>query len=151
MNKLIDLRNHLMNRIPELARGPDRLLTFIEDGTVVFWAGNNLSHQLKMTAKIIITDWKDSADKIIIPTLEWMQINEPGLDPNNSIRFEAEITASDQVDLALSVDLLERVVVKKLENGYDIEHVLPPAPPEMNDDASLRLEVESPSDLNIYE
>lgn len=151
MNKLLDLRNHLLAKVPELARGPDRLLTFIEDGTIVFYPGENLSHQLKMTAKIIVTDWTSGSDKIILPVLEWMAVRELGLDPNNSIRFEAEITATDKVDLALSVDLIERVVVTKTENGYEASHVLPPHPLRMNDDASLSLDAESPGDANIYE
>lgn len=145
MNKLQDLRNHLLNRIPSLRRGPDRLLTFIEDGSIIFHQGENLSHRLKMTAKIIVTDWEGSSDDIIIPILEWMRVREPGRDPENSIRFEAEILNSGRVDLLVELDLLERVIVKhKEDGGYDITHVLPPSPLEMNADASLQITATGP-------
>lgn len=141
MNKLTDLRNHLLNSVPALKRGADRLLTFIEDGKIEFWPGENLSHILHMPAKIIVTDWNGSADDIIVPVLEWMQIREPGRDPKESVGFEVEIINASTVDILLTVQLTERVIVKKAENGYDIEHVLPPAPITMNADAELEVAV----------
>lgn len=127
MNKLLDLRNHLLNRVPELKRGPDRLLTFIENGKIEFWQGENLSHFLHMPAKVIVTDWRGSADDLIIPILEWMREREPGRDPLESIGFDTEIISADKIDLMFTLQLKERVVVTESAagNGYDIKHVLP--------------------------
>lgn len=144
MNKLTDLRKHLLNSIPALAAGPDRLLTFIEDGKIEFWDGDNLSHTLNMTARIIVTDWRDNPDDIIVPILIWMHTREPGRNPEEAIRFEAEMVSADTVDLSISLSLTERVIVHKEPDGYRTEHVLPPAPVQMNPDAELRIDVTGP-------
>jgi len=150
MNKLTDLRNHLLASIPALAAGPDRLLTFVEDGKIKFWDGENLSHSMDMVAKIIVTDWRDSPDAIILPILIWMHTREPGRNPEEAIRFEAEIVSADSVDLAISLDLTERVIVYNEPGGYRTEHVLPPAPAQMNPDAALRIDATGPSGDDSY-
>lgn len=150
MNKLADLRNYLMNKIPELKRGPDRLLTFVEDGNIEFYPGSNLSHWYKMPVKIIVTDWQGSADDIVIPVLEWMQVREPGMDKKNAISFETEILNSKAMDLMLTLQITERVIVKDTELGREITHVLPPPAPEMNPDASLEIKVTGPSDSYTF-
>lgn len=152
MNKLTDLRNHLLNSIPELQRGPDRLLTFVEDGQIEFWRGSNLSHQYLMPVKIIITDWKGSADQIVVPVLEWLSVREPGLDPKTVLRFETEILSSDAIDLLLTVNITERVIVQNTPEGRKITHVLPEPEPAMNPGASLQIDVSGPGgDYSIPE
>lgn len=145
MNKLADLRNHLLSKIPDLKRGPERLLTFVEDGNIEFYSGSNLSHWYTMPVKIIVTDWRGSADDIVVPVLEWMQVREPGMDQKNAISFETEILNSKAMDLMLTLQITERVIVKDTELGREITHVLPPPAPEMNPDASLQIDVTGPA------
>jgi len=125
MNKLQDLRAWLTHRVPALARNPDQLLTFIEEGRIRFHAGGNLSHQYSMPVQVVVTDWRDSADTIILPVLEWLSVREPGFDPENTLSFDAEIIDKHTIDLSLRIQVTERVIVTTNNGSQAIEHVLP--------------------------
>lgn len=144
MKKLQDLRSYLQSKIPELARGPDRLLTFVEDGKITVFPGDNYSHKYIMPVVIIVTDWAHSTDDIILPVIEWLMVREPGFDPEESIKFEAEIIDKEKVDIRLDINITERVIVT-FENGQrTIEHVLPDPPLYIDEDASLSMTATGP-------
>lgn len=132
MKKLAHLRQHLLDRLPNLKRNPEALLTFIEDGEIEFWRGEGLSHLYRIPARIIVTDYRGEADDIVIPVLEWLQIYEPGLDPTNTLRIEVEILNNKTIDLALTIRLTERVIVKDENGQRTIRHVLPEPEMQMN-------------------
>ncbi|SPJ33422.1 phage tail protein [Kushneria phyllosphaerae] len=113
MKKLTALRQHLLDAVPHLQRNPDQLLTFVEDGTIEFAPGPNLSHGYTFTAQIVLTDFADDIDTIMIPLLDWLAVYQPDLVPAEAVRFEAEILNNDAVDLALRVQINERVVAKR--------------------------------------
>jgi len=131
MKKLEDLRGHLLANVPGLKRNPDKLLTFIEDGSIEFWPGQNLSHAYAIPIQIIVTDYAGNVDDLVLPILSWLQVREPGHDPMNTIRFEAELLNNNSYDIAITVNVTERVIVKATEAGLDVEHVLPEAPMEI--------------------
>lgn len=132
MRKLEDLRKHLMANVDSLKRSPEKLLTFIEDGTIEFWSGPNLSHAYAIPVQIIVTDYAGNVDDLILPILSWLQVREPGHDPMNTIRFEAELLNNNSYDIAITVSITERVIVKATDAGLDVEHVLPEPPMEMD-------------------
>lgn len=138
MKKLQDLREYLLSKIPDLARNPDQILTFVENGNIIFSPGDwygNYTHNYKMPVRIIITDWRHPVDNIVIPILEWMTVRERGFDPQTAIRFESEIIDKETVDLSITIDITERVIVT-FENGVQkVEHVLPEPVMQMNPDA----------------
>lgn len=140
MKKLAHLRDHLLSTVPELQRGPDRLLTFIEDGEIEFWRGENLSHLYRIPARVIVTDYRGEADDIVIPLLEWLQVHEPGLAPQNTLRVDIEILDNKTIDLALTIQLTERVIVTEENGQRTIRHVLPEPEMQMNPDAEWAIE-----------
>ena len=91
MKKLIDLRAHLLASVPGLKPNPDKLITFIEDGNIEFWEGDNLSHMYVMPIRLIVLDYAGDVDDIVIPILTWLKLREPGLNPTDTISFEAEM------------------------------------------------------------
>ncbi|OHV11204.1 phage tail protein [Kushneria phosphatilytica] len=113
MKKLTALRQYLIDAVPHLQRDPDSLLTFVEDGTIEFARGPNLSHGYTFTAQLVLTDFADEVDTIMIPLLDWLSVYQPDLDPQQAVSFEAEILNNSAVDLALRVQLTERVVAKR--------------------------------------
>lgn len=127
MKKLTTLRQHLLDAVPHLQRDPGYLLTFVEDGTIEFAPGPNLSHGYTFTAQIVLTDFADDIDTVMIPLLDWLAVYQPDLTPAEALKFEAEILNNDAVDLALRVQLTERVVAKKdCDTGQiNISHRLP--------------------------
>lgn len=127
MKKLNALRQHLIDAVPSLARDPSNLLTFVEDGSIEFARGPNLSHGYTYTAQLVLTDYAADIDAVMIPLLDWLSIYQPDLDPNQAVSFEAEILSNSAVDLALRVQLTERVVAKRdCDTGQiHAEHLMP--------------------------
>ena len=112
MQKLHLLRAHLINAVPALAKDPERLLTFVEEGSIAFRRGPNLTHEYQFTAQLVLTDFSANLDTIIVPLLQWLAEYQPDADPAEAIRFEAEILSHQSVDVALRVKLSERVLAK---------------------------------------
>lgn len=110
MNKLAGLRAHLIAAVPELQRGPEKLLTFVNDGRIAFHRGQHLSHEYRVDAQLVITDYSGELDTVMIPLLQWLSHYQPDLAPDEAVRLEAEILSSHAWDLALTVSLTERVV-----------------------------------------
>lgn len=127
MKKLHLLRKHLINAVPGLARDPDRLLTFVEEGSIEFHRGPNLSHEYQFAAQLVLTDYAADLDTVIVPLLQWLAEYQPDVDPLQAINFEAEILANNAVDLALRIRLTERVIAQvDCEAGaIQVEHALP--------------------------
>lgn len=112
MIKLHSLRQHLLSAVPELKRNPEQLHTFINDGKVKFARGTNLSHQYTVDAQIIITDYSGPLETVMVPLLQWLNTYQPDLITEEAVQLEAEILSNTHWDLALTVQLTERVVAK---------------------------------------
>lgn len=112
MKKLHLLRQRLIGAVPSLARDPDRLLTFVEEGSIEFRRGRNLSHEYQYAAQLVLTDFGDDLDTVMVPLLQWLAEYQPDADPGEAVSFEAEILSNRSVDLALRVRLTERVIAK---------------------------------------
>ncbi|MBE0404595.1 phage tail protein [Halomonas citrativorans] len=126
MKKLHLLRTHLINAVPALARDPERLLTFVEEGSIEFRRGPNLTHEYQFTAQLVLTDFSADLDTLIVPLLQWLAEYQPDADPAQAISFEAEILSHKSVDVALRVKLTERVLAKvDCDAGrIKVDHVL---------------------------
>ncbi|SDJ41435.1 phage tail protein [Billgrantia gudaonensis] len=148
MNKLHALRKHLIDAVPELKRGPEKLLTFVQDGTIAFARGQHLSHEYRVDAQLVVTDYSGSLDTLMIPLLQWLSRYQPDLEPDEAIRLEAEILSNQSWDLALTVRLTERVValVDCDAGTINAEHRMPAYPIEACPALSWQLHVKAPGD-----
>lgn len=122
MNKPSGLRAHLLAAVPELHKNPDRLLVFIDNGTIRSTAAPGLSFEYSYTLNVILTDYAGHPDAVAIPLLAWLLVNQPELLTNlekgkTAIAFEADVLDNSKVDLSLKLPLTERVIVKKQEDG----------------------------------
>jgi len=132
MNKPESLRAHLVAAVPELKRNPDRLLTFVDNGSMRSTAAPGLSFEYSYTLNIILTDFAGHPDAIAIPLFAWVLVNQRELMENlekgrDAIKFEADILDNSKVDLSITLPLTERVIVKRLDDGtLQVEH--PPEP-----------------------
>lgn len=151
MKKLADLRHYLEKIIPALKRNPDQLLVFIEDGRIIFYPGTNYSHNYKTSARLIVTDWKGKADDLIIAVLEWMSVREPGFNPETAVKFDLEILDKETVDIAFTLEITERVIVKLENDTRVITHVLPEPPLQMNADARWQFFTQYPGGEEVIE
>lgn len=146
MIKLQSLRHHLLNAVPELKRNPEQLHTFVNDGKIKFARGLNLSHQYTVDAQIIITDYSGSLDTVMIPLLQWLNSYEPDLVTDEAVQIEAEILSNTHWDLALTVQLTERVVAKvNCETGdIDAHHRMPEYSADACPSKSWQLNIKHP-------
>lgn len=112
MKKLELLRAHLFASVPALRDDPTRLLTYIERGRIRFRRSavgpQNLSHEYVAPVTLIILDWTDPLDSLIVPLLAWLSHYQPDL-AEDALDFDAEIHTSQSADLSLTVALTERV------------------------------------------
>lgn len=127
MKKLLSLRQHLLDAIPYYRQNPDRLLTFVAEGSTRFAKGDTLSHQLRYTAQIVMTDCSDSLDVVMLPVLHWLSHYQPDVDPERAVQYEAEILSNDAWDLELRVELTERIVanIDGEQGRITAEHRMP--------------------------
>jgi hypothetical protein len=133
MNKPESLRQQLLTHVPELHQNPDRLLIFIDNGTLRSTAAQGLSFEYAYTLNVILTDYGGHPDTVAIPLLAWLRQHQRELLENmdqsqQAITFEADLLDNSKVDLALKLPLTERVIVKAQDDGtLSVTH--PPEPP----------------------
>lgn len=137
MNKPESLRAHLLAAIPELKRNPDRLLVFVDNGSIRSTAAPGLSFEYSYTLNLILTDFAGHPDAVAIPLFAWVLVNQRELMENlekgrDAIKFEADILDNSKVDLSITLPLTERVIVKRLDDGtHQVSH---PAEPVVDDE-----------------
>jgi hypothetical protein len=133
MNKPEQVRALLLAAVPHLARNPNDLHVFIEQGKVVATgARQNLSFEYQFDLVVIVTDYAGHADSLMVPLLAWVAQHQPELITNpekrkNGIGFRVELINRKLVDIEISIPLTERVKVTPVEGGRTVEHL--PEPP----------------------
>jgi len=122
VNKPNSLREHLLAVVPDLAHNPDRLLIFIDDGTLRCTSAASLSWEYVYTLQVILTDFAGHPDSVMLPLLGWISVHQNELLANleksaQGIGFEVDVLDASKVDLAISLPLTERVIVAKNDQG----------------------------------
>ena len=126
------LRDHLVAKVPELARDAERLLIFVRNGALVCTATDPLSFEYRYQLSVVVTDFTGAADLLMVPVLDWVRVYQHELMANTArreeIRFECEVLANDKVDVEITLPLTERVgVARREDGGFDTAHY--PEPP----------------------
>ncbi len=134
MKKPTELRAWLAEKVPHLAKHPDRLHVFIEKGRLASRLGS-LSFEYRYALQLLFTDFTDHPDTLMIPLLAWLQVNQPehlqsAERQDSAIRFEAEILDNEKTDLLITLELSERVVVTLADGIYTATHCDEPALPD---------------------
>lgn len=122
MRKPAELRDHLTAWVPALADNPDKLHVFIDEGRIDASGTAALAFIYRYTLNLIITDWADDADVIVVPILAWLKGNQPEAfgNPDNArdaFTFEAEIIDHTSLDLSIKLKLSERVTSRNTGDG----------------------------------
>ncbi|MDG9854118.1 phage tail protein [Pseudomonas aeruginosa] len=132
MYKPDSLRTTLLSSVPQLKHDHERLLMFIDQGSVRCTAAASLSFEYAYSLQIILTDFPGDPDAVMLPLLGWLREHQSELLANldkvaNGIQFEVDILDKSKVDLAITLPLTERVVVKRLDDGtYSVAHAPEP-------------------------
>lgn len=134
MKKPASLRAALVAALPQLATDPDKLLVFIDAGSLHASYAPGLSYEYAYTLNLVITDYAGDPDAVMVPLLMWVRINQAELMDNadqrqSGISFEADILDNASCDLSIKLALTERVIVKDTGGGVlSITHADEPQP-----------------------
>lgn len=145
MKKPASLRAALVAALPDLARDPDRLLVFIDAGSVHSTFSPGLSYETAYTLNIILTDFAGDPLVVWFALLAWARVNQSDLLDNedrrrDGITFETDLLDNDKVDLSIKLQLTERVIVKDNGDGsYTITVADEPQPEARLQSAHWRL------------
>lgn len=138
MNKPDDLRAKFVSVFPELARDPNRLRLWIEQGHVRCHAadptqGENLNYSIEYKLTVVFEAWAKSSLLIWIVLIDWLRINQPDLltpaQSRTAIPFEADLISDVEADVSFDLMLTERVkVTRRDDGGFDMQAVAEPDP-----------------------
>lgn len=134
MLKPASLRAHLTAALPDLQRDPENLAVFIHAGNVKSTLTASLSWEYGYTLRLLFLDYAGHVDAIIAPLLIWLRTHQPELLDNptlreKAIRFDVEYLNSQALDLAIDLDLTERVICRPRDGvpgGLNLIHAMEP-------------------------
>lgn len=138
MRKPVELRAWLCEHVPPLRKHPDKLHLIIEKGAVATKRGRGLGFEYRYTLQIIVTDYADPADTLTVPLLAWISVHQPDLiddiaKRDRAIGIEVDIIDHQAADIALTLELSERVlVIPRAGGGYECQHLPEPPPPDLD-------------------
>lgn len=146
MKKPVSLRAHLEQWLPDLKKHPDKLHVFIEKGRVATKPGASASFEYHYTLQLLVTDFAEPIDTLVVPILVWAQEHQPDLihaidKQSKAIALEAEVIDHTKIDIALSLELSERVLVRPVAAGYECEHIGEPQLPDLTGPTGWQLYV----------
>lgn len=135
MRKLDALRELLIRVVPSLKADPAKLAVFADQGRIALRAGSP-SFEYRYTANLVVEELAGDVDLIIVPIIAWIAQHQPELlqrQDSEPFGFEAETLSKDLIDLSITIDLTERVEVKRGMVGgkpgtimTHLDDVLPP-------------------------
>lgn len=137
MLKPASIRAHLTAALPALQRAPENLTVFITSGRLKSTRTQSLSWEYSYTLRLLFLDYTGHVDAVMAPLLVWLRTHQSEVLDNpqlreKAIRFDVEYLNNEALDLAIDLDLTERVVCRPREGvpgGLNLHHV--PEPPDV--------------------
>ena len=139
MKKINQLRKVLEDNNLFIKTNPEKLHIFIDDGDVTATAAKSLSFEYEYQVNLIITDYDQPIDYLIVPIISWMYINQQEFMANpelrrGAIKFEVEQLNNNTADVSIELKLTERVIVKSGTSGLEYKHVVDEPPADLRPD-----------------
>lgn len=153
MLKPKQLREALTSSVPQLARNPDSLNMFIDSGRIVSTLASSLSFEYQYQLNLVITDYADDIDLVMVPVLAWLRENQPDIMATEEKRrtgftFKADVLSDTLCDISIDLQLTERVIVKQDGDALHVNHIgEPPLPENVNRPLQLYVHGELVSEL----
>lgn len=143
MLKPKSLRKALYDAVPKLKANPDMLRIFIDSGVIGATLAASLSFENRYTLNVIVTDYPDDIDLLLVPIGAWLRENQPDImttdeGKKKGFTYEVDINNDDSIDVSIYLKLTERTLVKEVDRALHVSHA--PEPP-------LPMPVESPTHL----
>ena len=135
MYKPKSLRKALTDAVPVLARNPDMMRIFIDNGKLASTLAASLSFENQYTLNVVVTDFTGDIELLLVPIQAWLRIHQADIMTTEEGRkkgftYFADINDNDSADISISLMLAERTLVKEDGDKLHIETVTEPQPPE---------------------
>ena len=120
MKKADSLKALLLASVPALKADPAKLALFVDKGKVSAVRSNTLAFQLGYTLTIWIEAYGGDLDALFVPVLAWIAQNQPELidrPDGEPFTFESEVLDSDTADISIEIELTERVLIERRDDG----------------------------------
>ena len=135
MLKPKQLREALTASVPLLQRNPDSLNMFIDGGRIVSTLASSLSFEYQYQLNLVITDYGDDIDLVMVPVLAWLRENQPDIMATEEKRrtgftFKADVISDSLCDVSIDLQLTERVLIKREGGALHVTHLSEPPLPE---------------------
>lgn len=135
MLKPLQVRDYLTARVPVLKKSPEQLRVFIDNARIVSTLASSLSFEYQYQLNLLITDFTQDADMLIVPILAWLRENQPDMmatteKQQNGFTFRADMNNDNSFDISINLQLTERVIVRQDGGALIVDHRPEPPLPE---------------------
>ena len=135
MYKPKSLRKALTDAVPDLARNPEMMRIFIDNGKLASTLAASLSFENQYTLNIVVTDFTGDIELLLVPIQAWLRIHQADIMTTDEGRkkgftYFADINDNDSADISISLMLTERTIVREDGDKLHVESVPEPQPPE---------------------
>lgn len=94
-----------------------------------------LSFENRYTLTVIVEDYPDDVDLLLVPIGAWLRENQPDImttdeGKKKGFTYFADINNDDSYDISISLQLTERTLVKEVDRALHVSHVPEPPLPE---------------------
>lgn len=130
MKKPESLKALLLASVPGLKDKPENLSMFIDKGRIAARLTGSLSFEYRYTVNVVVQDFAGDVDALFVPLLAWVADQQPDLlerDQQEPFSFEAEIIDGDLADISIDLELTERVLVTRTDDGPVTTHLDEPS------------------------
>lgn len=135
MYKPKSLRKALTDAVPDLARNPEMMRIFIDNGKLASTLAASLSFENQYTLNVVVTDFTGDIELLLVPIQAWLRIHQADIMTTDEGRkkgftYFADINSNDSADISISLMLTERTIVREDGAKLHVESVPEPQPPE---------------------
>lgn len=131
MIKPASLRAALVALQPSLARDPDKLVMWVDQGGIRSNSTESLGFAYRYRLNVLLVEFAGEPSIIMLAVTNWLRENQPErvVPGQEAFTIEVDLVDSKTVDLQLQIELDENVLVNAREDGgFDLEHLAEPVP-----------------------
>lgn len=131
MKKPETLRAAIAATVPDLAENPERLIMWIDQGSVAspMTAAFHFAYSYRLN--ILLLGYAGQQPPIDIAILYWLRVNQPDLlqPGKDAFSFEVDFNDNNSVDREIQLQLTEQVhAVQRPDGGFDMRFIAEPDP-----------------------
>lgn len=135
MHKLKSLRQALIDAIPQLNANPERLQMSVGGGNIDARQASSLSFEKRYALNAEVSGFTGDSEGFFVPVLAWLRENQPDIftldeGRKNGYTFVVVLNDDDTMDITISVQLTERILVSQEQGALHATYSPEPPLPE---------------------